>query len=90
MPVGHHLVMHMDDLRNLARAHERLRDRRTARAIRIRAGITEAQMAQALNVSQSTISRWEGGSRQPRGQAAVRWVQILNELDSVQKTPAAA
>lgn len=82
--------MDFDRIVQLANARKRVRDGKTAREIRIRAGVTEENMAQALGVTQSTISRWEGGSRQPRGDAAIRWAHLLTELERVQADTATA
>lgn len=90
MTVGHDLDMDFDRIVQLANARRRVRDSKTARDIRIRAGLTEEDMAQALGVTQSTISRWEGGSRQPRGDAAIRWAELLAKLERVNADAASA
>ncbi|MDG4792085.1 helix-turn-helix transcriptional regulator [Micromonospora sp. WMMD1102] len=82
--------MDFDRIVLLADARKRVRDGKTARDIRVQAGVTMEDMAYALGVTQSTISRWEGGSRQPRGDAAIRWAQLLTELDRLNQSVAAA
>jgi DNA-binding transcriptional regulator YiaG len=51
-----------------------------ARAIRERAGVTQARLASELGVSAVTISRWECGQRQPRGQHRDAYARLLREL----------
>lgn len=71
----------MTNLMLLAAANQRARNG-TARAIRKSAGWTLDQMAAAVGgIGPSAISRWEGGSRHPRGDAAVRWAGILADLE---------
>lgn len=75
--------MELSDLMLLAAANQRARNG-TARQIRKNAGWTLGQMADAVRgVGPSAISRWEGGSRQPRGDAALRWAAILADLERV-------
>ena len=38
-----------------------------ARAIRRRAGISQAALGRSIGVSRQAVSRWEGGGRTPRG-----------------------
>jgi transcriptional regulator with XRE-family HTH domain len=37
------------------------------RALRVRLGLTQEQMAQRMGVSFATINRWENGKMTPRG-----------------------
>ncbi|MFE0727070.1 helix-turn-helix domain-containing protein [Streptomyces antibioticus] len=48
------------------------RMRRLARRISLR------EMAAALNVQPSTLSRWETGSTAPRSDVALRWADLLS------------
>jgi transcriptional regulator with XRE-family HTH domain len=64
----------------------RSRDRRAwrpavARALRREARITLAEVADAIDVSEATISRWETGVRRPRGVHADRYVALLTRLE---------
>lgn len=52
------------------------------RAVREQAGLTQHDLAGELGVRPSTISRWESGVRTPRGEALVRYVRLLKELES--------
>ncbi|MCH7670473.1 MAG: helix-turn-helix transcriptional regulator [Acidobacteria bacterium] len=51
-----------------------------ARSIRIAAGVSLAEVARQLQVSPSTIHRWETGLRSPRAAAAERYGRLLRQL----------
>lgn len=63
----------LGDARHLARSG-------IGRSIRRSASVSLRELAAALALPPSTLSRWERGVRQPRGPAAVRWVRGLREL----------
>lgn len=69
-----------NDLVDLAYARRVAADG-TARSIRKRAGLSEAEEGAAVGVAGPTISRWERGVRRPRGVAAIRWARLLRRLD---------
>jgi len=75
--------MDLDHIVTLAEARKRTRSGTAAKEIRQRAGVTMADMAKALNVCESSISRWEGGSRQPQGDVAIHWARLLDELERI-------
>ncbi len=52
----------------------------TARLIRVEAGLSLSELAQAVGVDRGTIWRWESGRRRPRGPAAERYLAALEEL----------
>ena len=79
--------MELSQLRALVEVRQRGRNG-SAKAIRIAAGLTIAEVAAAVGVGESTVSRWEGGSRQPRGEAALRWAALLTELSTAQRDAA--
>jgi DNA-binding transcriptional regulator YiaG len=69
------------------RAHDLIRVRRlaqtgAARAIRRDAGLSLAEVADEASVHRTTVFRWETGSRKPRGEAALRYLAVLEELSS--------
>jgi DNA-binding transcriptional regulator YiaG len=64
----------------LARNRRRLPAPKIRRTLRERAGIPQTSMAYALNVEASTISRWESGAREPRGQYLARYLDALERL----------
>ena len=62
--------------------HRHLTSPTVARAIRIRAGVTQARLAKELRVARVTISRWESGARRPTGRNCLRYAALLNRLAS--------
>ena len=48
-----------------------------ARALREQAGLTQKDVAEVLGVSRAAICRYEKGDRTPRGERAVRYLEIL-------------
>ncbi|NRG40374.1 helix-turn-helix transcriptional regulator [Rathayibacter sp. VKM Ac-2835] len=67
-----------------ARAHATLPPPPLARAIREAAGLSQARMAVALDVTPITICRWEGGTRTPRRQHLVAYAALLRELQRIE------
>lgn len=72
--------MQMSEIMLLVEAHKKARSG-DAKKIRQQAGLTMAQVAAVVGVGESTVSRWEGGSRKPRGEHALKWAALLNELE---------
>lgn len=54
-----------------------------ARAIREGAGLSQVEMAAALKVTQTAVSRWERGERVPRGKPAQDYARLLGRLEAV-------
>lgn len=54
-----------------------------ARALRIQARLSLGEVAEDIGTSVSTLSRWETGLRPPRGDAALRWLALLRQLDGL-------
>lgn len=52
-----------------------------ARTIRRRAGVTQARMAQALEIDRTTLARWEAGTIRPPAAQQERWTQLLERLE---------
>lgn len=51
-------------------------------AIRIRAGVSLREMADAIGLSHAALWRWERGERVPRrGPAASTWARLIAELE---------
>jgi DNA-binding XRE family transcriptional regulator len=65
----------------LVEARKAVRSGQAARTRRA-AGLSQAELAQAVGVSAPAISRWESGKRQPHGRAAIRYAQVLRMLDA--------
>lgn len=53
-----------------------------AERTRTRAGLSKREMARAIDVSPSTIMRWERGDRRPRGDEALRYLALLDALSA--------
>ena len=50
------------------------------RALREQAGLSQETIADAVGVQRSAVSRWESGSRTPRGNVALTYAAVLNKL----------
>ncbi len=61
----------------------------TGRVIRQRHRLTMIEVAESIGVGEDLLSRWERGERRPRGEGALRWVDLLAELQRVDTTSAA-
>lgn len=66
-------IIHISRLRLLVKSG-------TASTIRLAAGVSMREAADAAGVSVSSIWRWEHGERVPHGQAALRYARLLNDL----------
>ncbi len=51
-----------------------------ARSIRLAAGLSLSETAAPIHVSPTTVYRWEVGQRSPRGEAALRYADLLRSL----------
>lgn len=51
-----------------------------ARAIRQAAGLSLTEASKGSGVNRVTIFRWESGQRRPHGEAAIRYLALLDEL----------
>lgn len=69
----------MEDVEALARVRALCRSG-AARAARIAADLSLSEAARPVRVSPSTIHRWETGERRPRGEAALRYGELLEQL----------
>lgn len=57
----------------------------TGRVIREHARLTLREVADAIGIDQPMLSRWETGKRRPCGPAAMRWLELLEQLDDLAK-----
>ena len=67
-------------LRDEVRMSRRMPAPALARAIRQAAGVSQARLAEELRVHRVTVARWEAGRRRPRGELALRYAALLDEL----------
>ena len=65
----------------LVRARALIRSRR-AREIRENAGLSRAEAAAEIGVTEWAIQRWEAGERSPRAKAALRYARLLKALEA--------
>lgn len=73
------------ELHSLVRLRE-LAKRGDARRIRETARLSLSEIAAAIPVEVSTLARWEVGDRRPRGESALRWLEILDGLAATHET----
>jgi DNA-binding transcriptional regulator YiaG len=66
----------------IAKVRQMIRTGR-ARAIREQAGVSQNDVALELDVTVSTVSRWERAERSPRGEVAQRYGQLLRSLSEL-------
>ena len=52
-----------------------------ARRIRLNSHLELSEVARDLDVSPTTVWRWENGQRSPRGSVALRYARLLKRLD---------
>jgi DNA-binding transcriptional regulator YiaG len=69
----------IQDIEALALARRLLASGRAVE-IRKRYRLTQTELSEVVGVASATISRWEGGSRTPRGAAAKRYGHLLRQL----------
>lgn len=74
--------LYMGNVTDLPRLR-RMVETGAARALRLDAGLSLAELAEPVQVHRGTISRWERNVRRPRGEAAVRYLRVLEELAGV-------
>lgn len=51
-----------------------------ARRLREAARLSIGEVAKACGVDQSTVWRWERGTRRPRGESALRYADLIDSL----------
>jgi DNA-binding transcriptional regulator YiaG len=78
----HHVGMECDELLDLSRIRG-LAASGEARAIRERAQLSQAEVADTIGTTRPRLSRWESGTRRPYGREALAWVRLLDELEGV-------
>jgi DNA-binding transcriptional regulator YiaG len=81
--------MKTDDTLLLIESRRALSDGR-ARALREAAGLSQSEVARTVRVTPQAVTRWETGSRVPRGDAALRYARFLARIGLQVPTPDAA
>lgn len=76
--IGH--MTKLNDVMRKARAERLLPSPDERRAIREAAGVSQAAIGLILGVRPSTVTRYETGSRSPRGEMAVAYLRVLDRL----------
>lgn len=56
-----------------------------AREIRERSRLSQAEVAEAVGVSQPTVAGWEAGRRRPHGELAARYADLLARLEQAEQ-----
>jgi transcriptional regulator with XRE-family HTH domain len=64
----------------MRRQRHDLPDPLVRRALRVAAGLTQSDVAELLEKSRPTVTRYESGARSPRGSDRVRYAELLEEL----------
>lgn len=58
----------------------------TGKRIRMAAGLSMAEIAEAVGVAEPTIWRWEEGKSRPRATAAaIHWADLLQQIKAAAK-----
>jgi DNA-binding transcriptional regulator YiaG len=53
------------------------------RLLRVAAGLSQAEIADSLGTTAASVSRYETGDREPRGQIRDKYIEACEELASV-------
>jgi DNA-binding transcriptional regulator YiaG len=56
-----------------------------ARRLRLAAGLSLREVAREVGCGPSTVHRWETGQRRPHGRAALRYAELLDELQGARE-----
>jgi DNA-binding transcriptional regulator YiaG len=70
-------------LREAARHRVELPPPPVRRAIRVAAGLPQQAVARAIEVSRATVTRYELGVREPRGDTRRRYAEALEQMRRV-------
>ena len=62
----------------------------TAREIREGASLSISEVAHSVGVAPASVSRWESGHAQPKGEAALRYGHLLRRLARRSRQPLTA
>ena len=73
-------MLNADELILRSRARRRLPEPPFGRLLRQGAHLSQDEIASALGVTRSAVSRWESGHRTPRGATLEEYIEILDRL----------
>lgn len=62
------------------RAKRRMPSPTMARELRRAAGLSQGRLAKELGVTRVTVARWELGTRSPRGELLIAYVELLDTI----------
>lgn len=82
MPMAcHGIGMNPDTVLADARRRRNLPSPVTCRRVREQAGLTQNEVAELLGVERSTVTRYESGTRKPRGTVRLAYVDLLERME---------
>ena len=70
----------LDDILSKKRERKRLPAPAVRRSLREASGLTQAEFAAVLGVNRAAVSRWETGTRSPRGELAKQYQAALERI----------
>jgi transcriptional regulator with XRE-family HTH domain len=70
----------IDQLLTEARHRDSLPPAAVRRVLRQRAGLTQRELAGVLGVGRSAVTRYESGTREPRGVVRLAYIDVLERL----------
>jgi DNA-binding transcriptional regulator YiaG len=76
-PMNHKLL---SEALNQAKAKRELPPPSARRILRENSGLSQIALARALGVTVGTVSRWESGTRNPRGSTAVAYLAAIRRM----------
>lgn len=56
-----------------------------AREVRERSRLSQAEVAEAVGVTQPTVAGWEAGRKMPHGERAARYADLLARLEQAEQ-----
>jgi transcriptional regulator with XRE-family HTH domain len=73
----------IDTLLAEARRRQTLPPPPLRRLLRQRAGLTQDEVADALGIGRTAVTRWESGAREPRRAVRLAYIELLERLAEV-------
>jgi transcriptional regulator with XRE-family HTH domain len=70
----------LDTILSEARRRRALPEPALRRLLRERAGLSQAEVADVLDVSRPAVTRWESGQREPRSAVRGAYAELLERL----------